>query len=316
MPEIVVALIAGGISSERAVSLAGGDQIFSALDKKKYTILRYDPREDIARLVQDAGRIDTAFVNLHGRWGEDGSVQGLLDLLNIPYQCSGVLGSALATNKLASKQIYAQAGLPVAPYTIVRRGEKTGPDEWLQRLPGGPVEKVVVKPVSGGSSIGMSIVSERSELKPAVELAWVHDEAALIEPYIQGVELTGGVIGNDTPEPLPVVEIIPGDQYVFFNYEAKYTPGATREICPARISESLAAKVQTYACRAHKALFCKGYSRTDMIARGDEVFVLETNTIPGMVPTSLLPLAARTAGLSFSDLLDRLITLSLEKTGD
>ena len=312
MSEIVVALIAGGISSERDVSLAGGDQIFSALDKNKYTILRYDPRDDIERLVRDAPRIDTAFINLHGRFGEDGSIQGLLDLLGIPYQCSGVLGSALAANKLVSKHIYEHNGLPVPPYAVINKADEKGLDDWVKRYPGEPV---VVKPVSGGSSIGMSIVWDTAELKQAVNAALSFDEAVLLEAYIQGVELTGGVIGNDAIEPLPVVEIIPGEAFKFFDYTAKYTPGATMEICPARIDDKLTARVQEYACRAHTALFCKGYSRTDMIARGDDVFVLETNTIPGMVPTSLMPLAARTAGISFSDLLDRLITLSLEKTG-
>lgn len=312
MSKIVVALIAGGTSSERDVSLAGGDQIFAALDKDKYTVLRYDPRDDISRLVQDADRVDTAFVNLHGRYGEDGSVQGLLDLLGIPYQCSGVLGSALATNKLASKRIYEQAGLPVPPYSVIRKREKTGPEDWRAH-PAFTGEPVVIKPVSGGSSIGMSIVTNKSDLKQAVEAAWAYDDMVLLEAYIDGVELTGGVIGNDAITPLPVVEIIPGDKFQFFDYEAKYTPGATREVCPAEIDQKLAEKVQAYACRAHKALFCKGCSRTDMIARGEDVFVLETNTIPGMVSTSLLPLAAKAAGLSFSALLDRLIALSLEK---
>ncbi len=312
MPGIVVALIAGGTSSERDVSLAGGDQIFEALDKNKYTVLRYDPRQDIDRLIKDAPRIDSAFVNLHGRFGEDGTIQGLLDLLGIPYQCSGVLGSALAANKLASKRIYAQAGLPVPPYVVVRKGDRSGPADWLRQL-GDLKGPVVVKPVSGGSSIGMTIVSNTADLKPAVEAAWAYDDTVLLETYIKGVELTGGVIGNDTVEPLPVVEIIPGETHLFFDYEAKYTPGATREICPAEIDETLAATVRDYACRAHKALFCKGYSRTDMIAGDDDVFVLETNTIPGMVPTSLLPLAAAAAGISFAGLLDRLIELSLEK---
>lgn len=315
MPEIVVALIAGGTSSERAISLAGGDQIFSALDKNRYTVLRYDPRDDIGRLIRDAARIDTAFVNLHGRYGEDGSIQGLLDLLGIPYQCSGVLGSALAANKLASKRIYEQAGLPVPPYFPVRGGDAQGLGQWL-RTAVSPDEPLVVKPAGGGSSIGMSIVADPADVRQAIEAARMHDDMVLVEAYIDGTELTGGVIGNDVIDALPVVEIIPGESFAFFDYKAKYTPGATREICPAEIDERLTEKVQRYACQAHRALYCKGYSRTDMIARGDDVFVLETNTIPGMVPTSLLPLAAEAAGMSFSALLDRLIALSLEAPGD
>jgi len=311
MSKLTVALICGGVSSEREVSLAGGKMIQAALDPDRYHVLRYDSQTDLARLVQEAPGIDTAFVNLHGVHGEDGTIQGLLDLLGVPYQCSGVLGSALAMNKLAAKRVYQQAGLPVPPYRVVsenRGADRSALDAHADAL-GFPL---VVKPACGGSSIGMSIVQQVSELAPAVDKALAHGPDVLLEAYIQGRELTGGVIGNDAPDPLPVVEIIPGEGHGFFDYEAKYTPGATSEICPAPVSDELSARVQDYACQAHSALFCKGYSRTDMIATDTDLFVLETNTIPGMGPTSLLPLAAKAAGMTFGDLLDRLIGLSLE----
>lgn len=311
MSKITLALIAGGSSPERDISLAGGEQVYKALDKSRYEIIRYDPRTDLKRLVSEASRLDVALVILHGTGGEDGSLQGLLDLLKIPYQCSGILGSALAANKLAAKRIYIQAGLTTAAYAVLDKKLPPGADaleNHIKRL-GMPM---VVKPVNGGSSLGMSIVHEASRLARAVDKALECDDSVILEAFVKGRELTGAVLGNDNLEALPVVEIIPGDDYAFFDYEAKYTPGATREVCPADIDRALTEKVQDYACRAHRALFCKGCSRTDMIADGDSLYLLETNTIPGMVPTSLLPLAAGAAGISFSALLDRLIAQSLD----
>jgi D-alanine-D-alanine ligase len=308
MQKLTVALLLGGISSEREVSLNSGKQVFEALDKEKYTVIQYDPKTDLPQLVADAEKIDVALVILHGPYGEDGTVQGLLDLLGIPYQGAGVLGSAVAMNKLVSKQLYHQAGLPVPPYVVVKRGDRVRPDDLAARL-GMPL---VVKPVEGGSSVGMSIVREVDALQAAVEKALEFDGSVLVEAYIDGTEVTGGVLGNDPPEALPLIEIIPGDGYEFFDYEAKYKPGATKEICPARIDETLAEKARTFAVAAHQALACKGYSRTDMILKNGEIYVLETNTIPGMTATSLFPQAAAAAGLPFGALLDRLIELSLE----
>jgi D-alanine-D-alanine ligase len=271
-------------------------------------VVRYDPKTDINRLLADAPKIDVALIILHGPFGEDGTIQGMLDLLNIPYQGAGVLGSALCMNKLVSKQLYELAGLPVPAYLAVKCGEPFDPEGCADRL-GLPL---VIKPATGGSSIGMSIVKRKDELNSALEDAFKHDEVILIETYIKGIELTGAVIGNEHLEALPIVEIIPGKTHDFFDYEAKYTAGITEEICPARIDNELTARARDFAMRAHKALFCKGYSRTDMILRDKELFVLETNTIPGMTATSLLPQAAAVAGIPFKQLLDRLIQLSIE----
>ena len=309
MEKLTVALLAGGISSEREVSLNSGEQVHEALDKTKYNILRYDPQSDLARLVQDAPRIDIALIILHGPFGEDGTVQGLLDLLDIPYQGSGVLGSALAMNKVVTKQLYEKAGLPVIPYAVYDRNETVDVEKCAAQI-GLPL---VVKPVQAGSSVGMSIIKSAADLQGALDKAGEFDDSILVESYIEGTELTAGVIGNKTLEALPLIEIIPDETHEFFDYEAKYTAGITQEICPARIDAELTLKAQNYAKIAHRALFCKGYSRSDMILKDREMYVLETNTIPGMTATSLFPQAAQKAGMSFSQVLDRLIELGLEE---
>jgi len=306
--KLTVALLAGGRSAEREVSLKSGEQVFRALDPSRYDVLRYDPKDDLVRLAQDASKIDVALIILHGRLGEDGTIQGLLDSLSIPYQGSGVLGSAVAMNKILSKQLYIQAGLPVAPHVVVDRTESDPVRRVVDVLP----FPVVVKPEHEGSSIGLSIARSREDLPRALDRAWHYDRRCLVEQFIQGTEITGGVLGNEELQALPLVEIIPGDSYEFFDYEAKYTPGASREVCPARISDSMTCRAQELAVRAHRALYCRGYSRTDMIVSGENIFVLETNTIPGMTETSLFPQAAAAAGMGFPALLDRLIELALE----
>ncbi len=308
MEKLTIALISGGLSSEREVSLKGAEQVFNALDKQKYTIRNYDPKTDLAKLVTDAPHLDAALIILHGPFGEDGTVQGLLDLLNIPYQGSGVLGSALAMNKVTTKYHYERAGLPVPAYRVCHQQQSVDIDACIRQL-GLPV---VVKPAVGGSSIGMSIVRNKQQIPQALDMAFSQYHTVLLEAFVEGTELTCAVVGNDDLEAYPVVQIIPNASYDFFNYEAKYTPGATQEICPAPIDDRLAEKAQRYAKQAHHALFCRGYSRTDMILADREIYVIETNTIPGMTETSLLPKSAIAAGVSFSQLLDRLISLSLE----
>jgi D-alanine-D-alanine ligase len=309
MKKLTVALLSGGISSEREVSLQSGDQVYEALDKDKYHILRYDPKTDLGQLVNDAPGIDVALIILHGPYGEDGTVQGLLDLLHIPYQGSGVLGSALAMNKTVTKKLYEKSGLPVPPYIVYDRDDNVDVDACVKQL-GLPL---VVKPVAGGSSVGMSIVRSKADLQGALDKAIVYDSAVMAESYIAGIELTGGVLGNKELEALPIIEIVPDQTREFFDYEAKYTPGVTQEICPARIDDELTLQVQSYAKIAHQTLYCRGYSRTDMILKDRKIYVLETNTIPGMTATSLLPQAAQVAGISFSKLMNKLIELGLEQ---
>ena len=308
MTKLNLAVIYGGTSPERDVSLISGKEAITALDTDRYTIFEYDPKDGLDALVRDAKKIDVALILLHGSPGEDGSIQGLLDLLNIPYQGAGVLGSAMAMDKNLSKQLYSDAGIPTPASIRVQKGKPFDAAATVKSL-GLPL---FVKPACGGSSLGMFRVTEADALAEAVEKSLTFDRNVVIEAFVDGIELTCAVIGNETPKALPVIEIIPEGGSPYFDYEAKYTAGATTEICPARISDTLTAQVMDLAERAHQTLHLKGYSRTDMMLDGDNLFVLETNTIPGMTRTSLLPRAAKTAGLSFSDLLDRLIELALE----
>lgn len=310
MAKIRLALIAGGTSDEREVSLRGAAGVEKALDPNKYAIVRYDPATDLARIANEATSIDVAFLLLHGVNGEDGTIQGFLDLLGIPYQGAGVLGSALAMDKNLAKIMYRLAGLPVAPWVMVEPRDLADTSRIVSEV-GLPC---VVKPVRQGSSIGMSIVREVDKLNAALQLALRHDSEVMVEQYIKGRELTAGVLGNADLQALPLVEIIPDAKYEFFDYEAKYQPGASREICPAEVSEAVRQKAQDYAVRAHRALQLRCYSRTDMILADDELYLLETNTIPGMTPTSLLPQAAAAAGFPFGALLDRLIELAQERS--
>jgi D-alanine-D-alanine ligase len=308
MKKLRLALIAGGKSAEREVSLKSGEQVFQALDQTKYDIRRYDPRDDLERLVREAPDLDAALVIMHGRGGEDGSLQGLLDLLDIPYQGSGILGSALGMNKELSKILYEHAGLKVPPAIFFNKAEAPSAQEIEARV-GLPA---VIKPVNEGSSIGVTFARTLEELEAGLKAAFAYDNRVLVEQCIKGTEVTGGVLGNDNLTALPLVEIVPSENYAFFDYEAKYKPGASTEICPARLDAALTQKSQASALAAHRALNCRGYSRTDMIVKDGEVYVLETNTIPGMTATSLFPQAAKANGLEFPRLLDKLIELALE----
>ncbi len=310
MGKIKLALLSGGVSSEREVSLNSGNQVFDALDKGKYDIVRYDPKTDLNKLVTDADNIDAALIILHGPFGEDGTVQGLLDLLDIPYQGAGVLGSAAAMNKLTSKQLYENMQIPTPSYLAFSMNDTID----ISKVAGILGLPLVVKPACAGSSVGMTIVKEEVQLDDALILGFEHDDTVVIEKYIKGIELTCGVLGNDNLEALPVIEIIPGEGHEFFDYKAKYIAGETKEICPARIDNDMTEKVQKFAKKAHRALFLKGYSRTDFILdNNNDLQVLETNTIPGMTATSLYPQSAEVAGYSFTKLLDKLIELSIQE---
>jgi len=309
MAKMRLALIAGGKSSEREVSLKSAAQVFDALDQDKYDIRRYDPLTDLVRLVQEAPEIQVALIIMHGRGGEDGTVQGFLDLLEIPYQGSGVLASALAMDKELSKSIYQMVGLKVPHALAFGRYNPPTPEEIVSAL-GLPV---VIKPATEGSSIGITLARDLRELEGGLAAAFQYDSQLLVEEFIQGTEVTGAVLGNSDLRALPLVEIIPSTNYTFFDYEAKYLPGASKEICPAILPPELTEKAKACALKAHDALGCRGYSRTDMIIRGDNIYILETNTIPGMTATSLFPQAAQAAGISFPALLDELIRLALEK---
>ena len=257
--------------------------------------------------------VDVAFIGMHGPWGEDGTIQGLLDILGIPYVGSGVLASALAMDKTMAKRVLAADGIDVARGVAVTRAA-------YARDPGSAAKAaqeigypVFVKPVRQGSSFGAAPVERPDQLGAAVADALRYDDRALIEEKLTGTELTVGVIGGDDDlTALPVIEIV--TTRTFFDYKAKYDPAATQEICPARIPKAEAERAQELALRVHRTLGLSDLSRTDMVLEGDRMAVLEVNTIPGMTANSLLPKAARVAGIPFGDLLERLIGLALERS--
>ncbi|MEI7633161.1 MAG: D-alanine--D-alanine ligase family protein [bacterium] len=254
------------------------------------------------------GAADCMFLALHGQFGEDGRIQGFLETVGIPYTGSGVLASALAFNKAMTIDLYKRVGLPTARSVCVGDAREAAKRAKTLNYP------VFIKPVKGGSSVGMSLVNDHSQIETAVALALETDTMALIEERISGVEVSCGVLdvvrdGKAVSLVLPPTEIRPVDT-AYFDYEAKYVPGRCHEITPAELPPRIIDRIREYALRAHQALGCEGMSRTDMIlhpGNTDEPVVLETNTIPGMTPTSLLPQQAAAAGINFPNFLDILI---------
>lgn len=304
--EIRVAVLMGGRSAEREVSLNTGAQVSAALHSAGFDVVEIDSGDDDFVIQLASVDAHVAFICLHGRFGEDGTVQGLCELLELPYVGSGVLASALAIDKVMSKHIFAYHGLSTPDYLVFKRGEPVDVEEVTAAL--GP--KTVVKPANEGSSVGMSIVHEPGELEAALEKAFAHDRSVLVERFVPGVEVTVGVIGNEQPEALPTLEIVP--QHEFYDYESKYVPGMSRHIIPARISDALREECQRLSIDAHIALGCRGMSRADTIVTPEgEVLLLEVNTIPGMTSTSLLPDSARAAGMEFAELCTKLIQFAL-----
>jgi len=318
MNRLRVAVLMGGTSAEREVSLQSGRNIVAALDPEKYTVVPVEVTQwGESDLLETLAGVDLVFIALHGPYGEDGTVQGLLELLGVPYTGSGVLASALAMDKIRSRQLFQWYGIPV-PRSISSHEEelKRAPQALLDQVASAIGFPCVVKPADQGSSIGVSIVHDPSDLSRALAVAFRYSRAVLVEERIAGTEITCGILDDPQtgrPEALPLVEIVPKRE--FFDYEAKYTPGATEEICPARIPPHLAARAQETAVRAYLALGCRDLGRVDMFLRGEEVLVLEVNTIPGMTRTSLLPQAAKAAGMDFPALLDRVVQSALRRSG-
>lgn len=303
----------GGTSDERDISLSTGKQIMSALDSEKYDAFAVDTGSIgsdgscVASLFGGEGRPDVAFIALHGKFGEDGTVQGLLELAGIPYVGSGVLASALAMDKIMARKMLAAEGIPVPAGLSVDVCDRESLIRDVKAL-GYPV---VVKPSRQGSTIGLSIARDESMLVESVETALKYDSDVLLEKFVSGVEITVPVLGYGDLRVLPIVEIVPDGG--FYDYHAKYTPGATEEIVPARLDKGIYARCEELAAACHTALGCRDISRTDMIISGDEIYVLEVNTIPGMTPTSLVPRSAEAAGIAFPVLLDTLIGYALER---
>lgn len=284
----------GGLSPERDVSLETGKAVFEAMQHKGLNALAIDVDEHITRVLTDR-KVDLAFIALHGTYGEDGAIQGLLDYLKIPYTGSGLLASAVAFNKVMSKKLFQHHGIPTPEFQVLCKGQ--GEFQRSLDLP------VVVKPSDQGSSIGVSIVREDAHWHEAVEKAFAHSSEVLVEKYIEGKLLAISMCGD---RPLPIVHIIPRSG--FYDYEAKYTPGKTQYICPADISDGEARQCEDTAARVCRVLKAKGVPRVDVILDSQGIpHVLEMNTIPGMTPTSLLPMAAKQAGIGFADLVVKIL---------
>jgi D-alanine-D-alanine ligase len=290
---IKVGVFLGGTSSEREISLKSGNAVFEALKRKGYKAVCIDAAEDMTHLIRDH-KIEVAFVCLHGRLGEDGTIQGFLEVMGIPYTGSGVRASAVAMDKIMTKELLQYHGVPTPAFTVLSAEKRSYPDV---KLP------VVVKPSEQGSTIGITRVERRRELAPAVREALKFGPRVLLEQYIQGREVTAAILGDF---PLPLVEVRPSGG--FYDFAAKYTSGDTEYLVPAPMGKSVTKRIQTLALNVHRLLGCRGASRVDfMMARGSRPFVLEVNTIPGMTETSLLPKAAREAGIGFDDLVERIL---------
>ncbi|OGD84632.1 hypothetical protein A2165_02340 [Candidatus Curtissbacteria bacterium RBG_13_40_7] len=244
-------------------------------------------------------KIDLVFIAMHGPYGEDGTIQGFLELIGVSYTGSGVLASALGMDKISSRKFFTQVGLKTPKHRVVFKGEKM--DYILDKFQ----FPVFVKPDNQGSSIGASLVKNENDIQKALKIAWKYSNRAIVEEFIDGIEVTGSIIGNENPKALPLIEIVP--KTPFFDFQAKYNEKLCDEIVPARISKFLTKKAQAAALKAFQALGCKGIGRVDMIIRGNDVYVLEINTIPGLTPVSLVPKAAQAAGISYPQLLDKII---------
>jgi D-alanine-D-alanine ligase len=327
-----VALLMGGRSAEREISLRTGRGVANALRALGHEVLALDaangrllPAGDEetgampAQAVQGLPAIATAavsqaqaihdaevvFIALHGGAGEDGTIQALLELTGRPYTGSGVLASALAMNKAMSKRVFEREGIPTPRWLMLTRGDRL-PELDVEALGGWPL---VVKPNTEGSTVGLTIVEREADLMEAIETAAIYGPEVMLEEFIPGRELTVAVLGD---EALPIVEIQPKSG--FYDYENKYTAGRTEYFCPADLPESLAAHIRELGVRSSQVLGCRGVTRADFRLSPDDVpYCLEVNTIPGMTPLSLVPMAAKAAGLSYEQLVDRMIDLALQE---
>lgn len=304
-----VLVLMGGTSAEREVSLRSGAAVVKALLNKGHQAEGLDFNSDAINAIK-AYAPDVVFIALHGKPGEDGTVQGLLDLLKIPYTGSGLATSAICIDKVLTKKYLTGEGIPTAPYEIISQSayqQDTGRiGSYLADKLGVPL---VVKPPTQGSSIGTLIVKDRSQIRPALEQAFLYDREVLVEQFIAGSEVTVAILGNNEIEVLPIIEITSVNE--FYDYDSKYTQGKCEHIIPARISQDTKQTIEHIAAQTYQLLGCRGFARVDFrIDESGNPFVLEVNTIPGMTEMSLVPDAARAAGISFTELVDRIVKLA------
>ena len=297
-----IGVLMGGLSSEREVSLATGGAVLKALQEGGYHAVAVDVGRDIAERIHAEG-IEIAFNALHGKMGEDGALQGLLEFLDIPYTGSGILASAIGMNKIISKTVFKSYGLSVGPFAVVSARDQEG----LRTAEAEIGYPLVVKPSSEGSSVGVSLVRKKEEFDAAAKLAFTYDREIIIERYVRGMEVQVGILGERA---LGAIEIVPKD--AFYSYKAKYEAGGSEHFFPARIPPEVYGRVLDAGLLAHRALGCRGYSRVDFIVGDDSVpFILEVNTLPGMTATSLLPEIAKGVGIPFPKLVVEILRLAI-----
>ena len=311
--DLRIAVLAGGTSDEREISLASGKNVVHALTEAGYgSVELIDPAAPTFLEHMTGDRWDAAFIALHGIGGEDGRIQHVLEFLGIPYTASSPLASGIAMDKDLSKLLYRRAGLPVAPSVTFGRSDMP-PLEEIVAVVG---EQSFVKPVVNGSSYGISLAKDPSELANAIEVAFEHGEKVMVEKRVFGTECSVAAVGDgETLRALPVVEILVPEQSEFYDLEVKYADPKDLHRIPACLPENVYTQVQEIACRAHEALGLYGISRTDVIVTEDGPVILETNNIPGMTPESLVPDEARHAGIPFSELCAELVDLALKRAG-
>lgn len=312
-------VLCGGLSNEREVSLRSGKNCFDALQRLGYENAELiDVGNDVATVLAQK-KVEAVLLALHGKYGEDGAIQGLLELLRIPYTGSGVLGSAIAMSKPITKKLLQAGGLPSAPTVVIDRGEEEEVDKIVDSLDWLPV---MVKPLAEGSSVGVHKVEERSRIKATVHETISGFGGAIIEKYIAGQEITVGVLeqpahlrNGKNIWALPILELRPKSKAGFYDYEAKYTKGMTEFILPAELSPEVTKKCQDVAVKTFRALACSGYARVDMMVdKQGNPYVLEVNTLPGMTDTSDLPAMAAEHGISYDELVERIVlTAGLDK---
>lgn len=311
--DLRIAVLAGGTSDEREISLASGKNVVHALTEAGYgSVELIDPAAPTFLEHMTGDGWDAAFIALHGIGGEDGRIQHVLEFLGIPYTASSPLASGIAMDKDLSKLLYRRAGLPVAPSVTFGHADMP-PLEEIVAVVG---EQSFVKPVVNGSSYGISLAKDPSELANAIEVAFEHGEKVMVEKRVFGTECSVAAVGDgETLRALPVVEILVPEQSEFYDLEVKYADPKDLHRIPACLPENVYTQVQEIACRAHEALGLYGISRTDMIVTEDGPVILETNNIPGMTPESLVPDEARHAGIPFSELCAELVDLALKRAG-
>lgn len=311
--DLRIAVLAGGTSDEREISLASGKNVVHALTEAGYgSVELIDPAAPTFLEHMTGDGWDAAFIALHGIGGEDGRIQHVLEFLGIPYTASSPLASGIAMDKDLSKLLYRRAGLPVAPSVTFGHADMP-PLEEIVAVVG---EQSFVKPVVNGSSYGISLAKDPSELANAIEVAFEHGEKVMVEKRVFGTECSVAAVGDgETLRALPVVEILVPERSEFYDLEVKYADPKDLHRIPACLPENVYTQVQEIACRAHEALGLYGISRTDVIVTEDGPVILETNNIPGMTPESLVPDEARHAGIPFSELCAELVDLALKRAG-